>query len=255
MGCWSWLESSRCTSSGSPGHGLATALPPPPARSSITFHSTRPYQEEASASPALPQLLPHTGPSPVGLFYSTPPQGPGTWPMKEASVSRITTLQSSHLTIKAGPFCAESLPDRQHHQSSIRHGIKMGHTPSMRPGYGNTPLPQLYRVSMRAKPGPPLQLLVGDPLPRATPPKHRVEDPKMKPSPGRKAAAGQPYTAAMGHNTPSCKSNSSTTISLQAEPHHPSTQPPRRGTFTTSPPCTIYHQSLSATFLLPGLRR
>lgn len=66
------------------------------------------------------------------------------------------TLQSSHLTIKAGPFSAESLSDRQHHQPSIRHGIKMGHTPSMRPGYGNTPLLQLYRVPVRAKPGPPL---------------------------------------------------------------------------------------------------
>lgn len=165
MGCWSLLENRRCTGSASPGHGLATALPPLPACLSITFCSPRPHQEEmASAFPALPQLLPHTGPSAVGLFYSIPLQGPGMWPTKEASVHGKTTLQSPHLTIKAGPFCTESLPDRQHHQSSIRYGTKMGHTPSVRPGYGNTPLPQLYRVPMRAKPGPPLQLFVGDPL-------------------------------------------------------------------------------------------
>lgn len=84
----------------------------------------------------------------------------------------------------------------------------------------------------------------------------------MQPFPGRKA--GQPYTAVVRHNTPSCKSNSSTTISsLQAEPHDPPTQPLRHGTSCCVcsdnlhhiSPCTIYHQSLSATFLLPGLGR
>lgn len=73
-------------------------------------------------------------------------------------------LGPSRLTIKAGPFCAESLPARQHHQSSIRHGTKMGHTPSVRAGYSSTPLPQPHRVPVRAKPGPPLQLVVSDPL-------------------------------------------------------------------------------------------
>lgn len=129
-------------------------------------HHLQPVPAPPLAAPGCakrwPQHLQHclsccpTGPSAVGLFYSTPLQGPGMWLMKEASVPRKTTLQSSHLTIKAGPFCAESLPDRQHHQSSIRYGIKMGHTPSVRPGYGNTPLPQLYRVPGRAKPGPSL---------------------------------------------------------------------------------------------------
>lgn len=77
--CWSLLESSGRTGSRSPA--VATASP------STTFRSPRLYQEEvASASPpALPQLLPHIGPSAVRLFYSTPPQGTGMWPMKEAS--------------------------------------------------------------------------------------------------------------------------------------------------------------------------
>lgn len=175
---------------------------------------------------------------------------------------RRTTLQPSHLTFKAGPFCAESLPDRHHHPSSNRNGTKTGHTPSVRPGYGSTPLPQCYRVPTTAKSGPPLQIFVGDPLSMSPPPKRRVENPKMQPCPGRKAAAGQLDTEVVRHHTPCCKSNSSTSISSrQAEPHHPPTQSPRHGTSrcvcsdALHHNSTMHHQSLSATFLSPGLRR
>lgn len=68
----------------------------------------------------------------------------------QVAVGRKRCLGPSHLAIRAGPFRAESLPTRQHHQpqSSIRHGTK---TPDVRHGYGNAPLPQPNEVQMRGQ--------------------------------------------------------------------------------------------------------
>lgn len=158
MGCWSLLESSGRTGSRSPA--VATASP------STTFRSPRLYQEEvaSASSSTVPAAAPHRTLCSASILLD-----PSTGDRDVAHEGSQPCPGEQHLgpsclTIKAGPFCAESLPARQHHQSSIRHGTKMGHTPSVRAGYSSTPLPQPHRVPVRAKPGPPLQLVVSDPL-------------------------------------------------------------------------------------------
>lgn len=163
MACWSLLESSGCTSSGSP-----TALPPPPGSPSVTFHSPRLYLEVASAA------APHR-PSAVALFCSTPSQ--------EVAHEGGQLENGTSVFSPDHQSCAESLPDRQHHQPSNRHGTKMGHKPRVRPGYSNTPFPQHYRVPMRAKPGPPSQLFLGAPLSTSHPTQMQGGRPQNAPLP------------------------------------------------------------------------
>lgn len=123
--------------------------------------------------------LPAPVTTPVGLLCSTPSTRGRNVAHEESQRAQVAVgskrhLGPSRLTIKAGPFRAESLPTRQHHQSpsSIRHGIKMGHTPYARHGYGNAPLPQPYKVQMRGQAWSsitPPQLLASGPTSRGHP--------------------------------------------------------------------------------------
>lgn len=122
-----------------------------------------------------PQLLPHTGPSAVALFCSTPSQ--------EVAHEGGQLENGTSVFSPDHQSCAESLPDRQHHQPSIRHGTEMGHKPRVRPGYSNTPFPQHYRLPMRAKPGPPSQLFLGAPLSTSHPTQMQGGRPQNAPLP------------------------------------------------------------------------
>lgn len=166
MGCWSLLGSGGHASSGSPGRGLAAALPLPPASPSINFRSPGAIPGGAGLSissntdpAAAPQstFVPASardnsdGSALLNPLHRRQGHGPQEKPACPGGCRKQEVLGPSHPTIKAGPSRAESLPTRQHHQpqSSIRHGTKRGHTSDVRHGYGNAPLPRPYKVQMR----------------------------------------------------------------------------------------------------------
>lgn len=205
MGCWSLLGSGGRAQSGSPGRGLATAPPPPPASPSISFHSpaaipggvglsTSSSTAPAAAPPERICPCQRQGPLQVGRLCSTPSTRGRDMAHRRSQRAQVATGSKRCWVLLASPsklvppVLSLSQPGSiTSYSQTIRHGTKTGQAPDVRHGYGNTPLPQPYKVQMRGQASSsvtPPQLLASGPMSRGYPTQTQAGEPQNTAMPG-----------------------------------------------------------------------